>query len=57
MQEWYWKVRSTHSSGSLHGYRVTKWRQANAKGKRSSVTAMVVSGIKENNNATVGTKT
>jgi len=36
----YWKVRSTHSSSSLHGYRVKKWTQDNEKGNRSSVIAM-----------------
>jgi hypothetical protein len=34
-----------------------KMEANNASGERSSVTAMVVSGIKENNNTTVGTKT
>jgi len=33
-----------------------KHRQANASGNRSSVTAMVVSRTKENNNITIGTE-
>jgi hypothetical protein len=55
--KWYWKLRSTISSGSLHGVMVTKQRPNNSRGEWSNVTTITVSRIKENSNATTGSMT